>query len=38
MDKVKQGGSGSFGPVPMSPNPQVPDADLKAMVQWILNR
>ncbi|WP_227105249.1 c-type cytochrome [Chromobacterium rhizoryzae] len=38
MDKVKKGGSGSFGPVPMSPNPQVPDAELKAMVQWILNR
>lgn len=36
MDKVKKGGSGSFGPVPMSPNPQVPDADLKQLVTWIL--
>ncbi|KMN81643.1 hypothetical protein VK98_10965 [Chromobacterium sp. LK11] len=38
IDKVKKGGSGSFGPVPMSPNPQVPDADLKVMVQWVLSR
>ncbi|MBA4706952.1 c-type cytochrome [Aquitalea aquatica] len=36
MQKVKAGGSGSFGAIPMSPNPQVPDADLKQLVAWIL--
>jgi len=36
MQKVKAGGSGSFGAIPMSPNPQVPDADLKQLVTWIL--
>ena len=35
--KVKAGGSGVWGPVPMPPNPQVPDADLKAAVEWILS-
>ncbi|HJV07737.1 MAG TPA: c-type cytochrome [Chromobacteriaceae bacterium] len=38
MDKVKKGGSGSFGAIPMPANPQVPDADLKTMVQWILTQ
>ena len=38
MQKVKAGGSGSFGAIPMSPNPQVPDADLKQLVTWILSR
>ena len=35
-DKVKKGGSGVWGPVPMPPNPQVPDADIKTMVTHIL--
>jgi len=35
-EKVKKGGSGVWGPVPMPPNPQVPDADVKALVGWIL--
>lgn len=34
--KVKKGGSGNWGTVPMPPNPQVSDADLKTMVKWIL--
>ncbi|SCK13005.1 c-type cytochrome [Vogesella sp. LIG4] len=34
--KVKNGGSGVWGAVPMPPNPQVSDADLKALVKWIL--
>ena len=34
--KVKAGGSGVWGAVPMPPNPQVPDADLKTMVAYIL--
>lgn len=36
VQKVKKGGQGTWGPVPMPPNPAVPDADLKAMVDFIL--
>ncbi len=36
MEKVKKGGSGVWGQVPMPPNPQVSDADLKTMVAYIL--
>ena len=35
-EKVKKGGSGVWGPVPMPPNPAVPDADVKKLVDWIL--
>jgi cytochrome c len=35
-EKVKKGGSGAWGAVPMPPNPAVPDADLKKLVDWIL--
>ena len=35
-EKVKKGGSGTWGPIPMPPNPAVPDADLKKLVDWIL--
>ena len=35
-EKVKKGGSGVWGPVPMPPNAAVPDADIKAMVAYIL--
>jgi cytochrome c5 len=34
--KVKAGGSGVWGSVPMPPNATVPDADIKALVTWIL--
>jgi cytochrome c5 len=34
--KVKAGGQGVWGQVPMPPNPQVPDGDLQAMVKYIL--
>ena len=34
--KVKAGGSGVWGAVPMPPNAQVPEADIKALVTWIL--
>ena len=34
--KVKKGGQGVWGPVPMPPNPAVPDADVKKLVEWIL--
>ena len=36
FDKVKKGGQGVWGQVPMPPNAQVPDADIKALVKWIL--
>jgi cytochrome c len=35
-EKVKKGGGGVYGPVPMPPNANVPDADIKALVDWIL--
>jgi cytochrome c5 len=34
--KVKAGGSGVWGEVPMPPNTQVSEADIKALVTWIL--
>ena len=40
IQKVRTGGKGSFGPIPMSPNPpdKISDADLKAAVGWILQQ
>lgn len=35
-EKVKKGGQGVWGPVPMPPNAAVPDADIKTLVGWIL--
>lgn len=34
--KVKAGGQGVWGPVPMPPNAQISDADIKMLVAWIL--
>jgi cytochrome c len=36
-EKVKKGGSGVWGQVPMPPNATVPDADIKALVAWVLS-
>lgn len=38
FDKVRKGGSGVYGPVPMAPNPvsKISDADLKKVVAYIL--
>ena len=36
QEKVKKGGQGAWGNVPMPPNPAVPDADIKKLVDWIL--
>lgn len=38
FEKVRKGGSGSFGPVPMAPNSadKINDADLKAAIDFIL--
>ena len=38
IEKVKKGGAGVWGQVPMPPNATVPDADLKALVQWVLSQ
>jgi len=37
IDKVKKGGQGVWGPVPMPPNAAVKDEDVKTLVQWILS-
>lgn len=36
VDKVKKGGVGVWGQIPMPPNDKVPDADVKELVKWIL--
>lgn len=36
-DKVIKGGVGVWGQVPMPPNAQVPEADVKALVKWMLS-
>jgi cytochrome c len=38
FEKVKKGGVGVWGQVPMPPNATVPDADIKALVKWILSQ
>jgi cytochrome c len=34
--KIKNGGSGVWGAIPMPPN-NVPDADMKTLVEWVLS-
>ena len=36
MEKVKKGGVGNWGQIPMPPNATVPDAEIKAMVTHVL--
>ena len=36
IDKVKKGGKGVWGEVPMPPNGAVKDEDVKTLVKWIL--
>ncbi len=35
--KVRDGGQGAWGPVPMPPNP-VPDKELKTLIDWVLQQ
>ena len=35
-EKVKKGGQGVWGPVPMPPNAAVSDGDIKTLVDWVL--
>ncbi len=34
--KIKQGGAGVYGPVPMPPNPQLSDEEAVALAEWVL--
>lgn len=34
--KIKSGGKGNWGEVPMPPNPAVKDADIATLAKWIL--
>lgn len=39
IEKVKKGGSGTWGPIPMPANsPQVKDEDIKTLVKWVLSQ
>jgi cytochrome c len=37
IKKVKAGGKGVWGEIPMPPNPHVKDQDAKTLVEWILS-
>ena len=37
VDKVKKGGVGVWGQVPMPPNSSVKDEDIKTLVKWVLS-
>jgi cytochrome c551/c552 len=37
-DKIRQGGQGVWGNVPMPPNPGLSDADLQSVVSWLLKK
>ena len=34
--KVKKGGSGVWGPIPMPPQMAISEADLKVVIEWIM--
>ncbi len=36
IDKVKKGGAGNWGQMPMTPHPTLADGDVKSIVEWIL--
>jgi cytochrome c len=36
-EKVRNGGSGVWGQIPMTPNPSLPDNDLHTIIEWILS-
>jgi cytochrome c len=36
--KVKAGGAGVWGPIPMPPNAQVAEKDIKTLVDWVLTQ
>lgn len=40
MEKVRKGGKGNWGQIPMLPNPpeKISDAELKEVVEWVLKQ
>lgn len=38
FQKVKEGGTGVWGQVPMPPNATVKDEDIKTLVKWVLSQ
>lgn len=36
VEKVKKGGKGVWGEIPMPPNAAVKDADIETLVKWVL--
>ncbi len=36
IGKVKNGGKGVWGEIPMPPNAQIKDEDIKTLVQWVV--
>jgi cytochrome c len=36
IEKVRKGGKGNWGQIPMPPNAAVKDEDLKTLVKWVL--
>jgi cytochrome c len=36
IDKVRKGGSGVWGVIPMPPHPEMAEADIKMLVEWSL--
>jgi len=37
LGAVKKGSKGVWGAIPMPPNPQVPEADARKLIDWILS-
>jgi cytochrome c len=37
VSKIKKGGMGNWGNIPMTPHPDLPDADAQEMVKYILS-
>ena len=38
ITNIKNGGKGNWGEIPMPPQPQINDADLKTISQWVLKQ
>lgn len=37
VKRIKSGGSGVWGAVPMTPHPNMKDEDIKVIVEWVLS-
>ena len=37
VEKVRNGGTGNWGQIPMPPNPMVSEEDANTLVEWILS-